>query len=349
MVKLCPSEQSKRNAAKIFQPILEGVNQPTLSIISLPKSETMLKDFTTKWLTQVAVNQRDSSQRAVRSHINTHINPRLGDRFLIEINNEVVQGFVTNLAQERKRSRKTIKNILHTLSSILGKAKSFGYACGQFCTGDLVLPPDEQMRQVWVLMEAEVAAIIAHAKEPYVTMFAILGMTGIRASELLGLQLDDLDFRHNLIHIRRSLDSRTLELQPTKTKASANPIPMPPELAKRLLHYLQNHRRENVLGFLFTNRNGNPYAIGKVVEYGLWPAQDAAGIRRTGLHAFRHQVATELQEHGAPLRVVQRQLRHSDPRTTLRYTHVIEDTHRKAVEGLAAAIERHVAQLESNS
>jgi hypothetical protein len=45
-----------------------------------------------------------------------------------------------------------------------------------------------------------------------------------------------------------------------------------------------------------------------------------------------------------PSRVVQRQLRHKDARTTLqKYGHVIGDSQRRAVETLSAKIERHTA------
>ena len=65
----------------------------------------------------------------------------------------------------------------------------------------------------------------------------------------------------------------------------------------------------------------------------------------------RHAAASELLEQGAPLTVVQRQLRHRDARTTLqKYGHVVGDAQRRAVETLAENIERHAAvELEPSS
>jgi integrase len=83
-----------------------------------------------------------------------------------------------------------------------------------------------------------------------------------------------------------------------------------------------------------------------VTEYGLWPVQDKLGIKRTGLHAFRHAAASELLEEGAPLTVVQRQLRHRDAKTTLqKYGHMVGDSQRRAVNTLTEKIERSAAQL----
>jgi len=60
------------------------------------------------------------------------------------------------------------------------------------------------------------------------------------------------------------------------------------------------------------------------------------GIEKAALHAFRHMAASELLEEGAAPSVVQRQMRHSDPRVTLeRYSHIIGDAQRRAVNSLS--------------
>jgi hypothetical protein len=63
-------------------------------------------------------------------------------------------------------------------------------------------------------------------------MFAVLGMTGCRAGEMLGLKIGDLDFNRKVIYIRRSIDSRTKLEQSTKSKNSTAEVPMPPALEK---------------------------------------------------------------------------------------------------------------------
>jgi hypothetical protein len=46
---------------------------------------------------------------------------------------------------------------------------------------------------------------------------------------------------------------------------------MPTALEKRLRAFLKTGHRENENRYLFANRNGNAYSVGKVTEYGLWP------------------------------------------------------------------------------
>ena len=63
------------------------------------------------------------------------------------------------------------------------------------------------------------------------------------------------------------------------------------------------------------------------------------GIPRGGFHSMRHGAASSLLADGATPAVVQKQLRHSDPRITLGiYAHVVGNQQRDAVEHRAARI-----------
>jgi integrase len=345
-VTIGPDSLSQRAAAKLFQPVLDRVNQANAIINPQQTPGMKLRDLIHEWREQKAVHQRIGSKRAIDSHIGKHIIPRLGDLLLSDINTRTVQRFATDLSVGEQRSEKTLRNILQTLLSAVEWARKLGYATAAFRREDIEVSGREPQEPP-SLDAREMGAIIATAKEPYATMFAILAVIGPRAGEMLGLQTTDLDFEERIIHIRHTLDDRTRTLQPTKTKASKNTVPMPPELVIRLQRFLTNGWRG--AAFLFTNRNGKPYSQGKVKEYGLWPVQDALGIKRTGFHAFRRGHGSELFYAGAEPAVVQRQLRHKDPRVTLEhYSRVVRDSHRSAVNGLATMIEQKIqSQLES--
>lgn len=75
---------------------------------------------------------------------------------------------------------------------------------------------------------------------------------------------------------------------------------------------------------------------------------DILKIPHCGVHAFRHTHASLLLESGASLKVVQQQLRHSDPRVTLKiYSHVFEDSQRIAVEKLSLLLRPNAPKSES--
>jgi len=334
------SKLSERAAYATLQPYLDRVN---VAPAPAPKVGKTFSGVVQEWREQIAVNLKPSTVRAAESHLKQHILPRLGSLHLQELTPKHLQAFVTTLSATGI-TRKTIENVLQTLFSILRTARLFGSAVPAVRRSDLVLPRQEAGREVRFLDAQQMGQIILKAKEPFATMFALLGMTGLRAGEMLGLKVCDLDFSRKVIHVRRSVDSRTKKEQSTKSTGSASDVPMPPALEARLRGFLQNHHRENPSGYVFANRNGNSYSVGKVTEYGLWPVQDALGIEHTGLHAFRHAAASELLEEGVPLTVVQRQMRHRDARTTLqKYGHVVGDAQRRAADTLAQKIERHTA------
>jgi integrase len=124
--------------------------------------------------------------------------------------------------------------------------------------------------------------------------------------------------------------------------ASIASLPMPPVLATRLKTYLASkHYRPNGLGLLFANRRGRTFSANKLREKKLRPLITtlSLGIPLAGFHAFRHGVATTLIDRGASITTVGAQLRHSDPRITLGlYAHVVPQSQRDAVEGLANAV-----------
>src|SRR5882724_6283937 len=115
---------------------------------------------------------------------------------------------------------------------------------------------------------------------------------------------------------------------------------MPPVLVTRLKTFLASkHFRQNDLNLLFANRRGRPFSANKIREKKLRPLLLPLGIALAGFHAFRHGVATTLIDRGASITTVGAQLRHSDLRITLElYAHVVPQSQRDAVEGLASAL-----------
>jgi integrase len=184
----------------------------------------------------------------------------------------------------------------------------------------------------------EMARIVSSADEPLGTICFVLGSTGMRIGEVLALRVEDLDFQRRLIHVRHSVFAGTLGTP--KSEASMAPLPMPLDLAVRLKAFLvSKHYRQNSQGLLFANRRKRPFSANKLREKKLRPLLSSLGIPLAGFHAFRHGVATTLIDRGASITTVGAQLRHSDPRITLGlYAHVVPQSQRDAVEGLASAL-----------
>lgn len=317
---------TQRLALRRLEVLLCKVNAPNYR----PGRIATLGEFAARWKETVLSQHKPSSQKAAQSHLQCHILPQLGIARLDALGKEAQQVFVMRLS--RTVSRKTVLNVVGTLSAMLRKAKEWGYICECVDFGALEFPEDSVRPEPRFFTAKQVRQIIEAAEEPFRTMFAVLAMTGIRTGELLGLQLDDVDFERKLIFIRRSVWYG--RIQTTKSRASTKPLPMPGALSEVLRLYLESWK-PNPIRLLFANQIGRPYSANKVVQRKLWPILDSLKMPRCGLHAFRHTHSSLLIELGAPPTVAQEQLRHSDPRVTLGiYSHVIGDSRRNAVEKL---------------
>ena len=322
---------TKRLAERRMDHLLARINAPSYR----PARMSTLEEFTERWKAEILTKQKPSAARSARSHLQSYIIPHLGKIRLDQISVENQQTFVTLISEGV--SRKTVVNVLGTLSSMLSTAKKWGYACEGVALKNLALPERNIVSQGKYFTAEEARSIIALAGEPWRTMFTILAMTGLRAGEALGLQWRDIDFGGNRIFVRRS--AWYGRIQTPKSKRSEAVLPMQGALVTVLQAYKSNNWKQNPADFLFVTRNNRPPSSNNVVEHRLWPILDALKIPRCGLHAFRHTVASILVDSGAPVTVAQAQLRHSDSKTTLGYTHLLGDSQRQAMEKLASILD----------
>ena len=302
---------TQRLAARKLDEILSRINDYSYQPIRI----STVAEFAARWREDVLAKHKPSTVCSANSHLNAHIIPQLGKLRLDQIGPENQQIFVNQLTGA---SRKTVLNILSTLSSMLTTAKNWGYACREIELRKLVLP-ERNAHVAAHFTRSQVESIFTLANDPWRTFFILLIMTGVRAGEALGLQWGDIDFDHQCIHIRRS--AWYGKAQSTKSAKSSAPITLPVPLAKVLTEY-RKEWKPNPEGYLFVTRNGRPPSSNNVVEYQLWPILDALGIPRCGLHAFRHSVASFIVDAGYAPEVAQQQLRHSNARTTLNYIHL---------------------------
>jgi len=320
-------EQSERAAWRQFQPYLDAVNEAAKVA---PLTGLTLAEFVEQWRRDVAVNLKVSSARAIESHCRAHIVPKPGSLPLTEITTKNAQAFVAYLASGG-RSRKTVENVLVSLSSLLKTARSWEYAVGNFRVADLTMPRDGVKKEVRCFSDDEMQRIIANAPEPLRTIVIITAVLGLRIGETLALRVADVDFTKKIIRIRQSVDAATRTIAGVKSKASSADLPMPKQLETRLRAYLEKHDGRSEL--LFTNQRGRPYSANKLRADVLHPLLKRLGIACGGWHAMRHGTASSLFAEGAAPAVVQRTLRHSNAKITLEhYSHIIGDAQRTAVE-----------------
>lgn len=328
---------SERAARAELQQILVKVNESNKSVIVNPtrKDTATLEMVVSKWRVLIAPQQKPRGRAASESHLKAHILPKLGNYAVESLSTELIQKFILEI--QTGLSGKTVVNIVSTLRLILYHARQQQWVKAldenSVRFDSLILP--ERIKDPRPFLTAkEIKRLIKAAREPFKTILLCLACTGMRINEVLGLRVEDVDFKEKVIRVTKSAYKG--KLFTPKSKASMAPVPMSATLAKALKKHLKSkHYRENPLGVIFTNRNARPYSDNKLRVHKLHPLTEKLGIKHCGFHAFRHGVASELIDSGAPITVVRDQLRHSDVRTTLElYGHVVGNAQREAVENL---------------
>ena len=155
-------------------------------------------------------------------------------------------------------------------------------------------------------------------------MLELLYATGIRVSELIDLDVDDLNLPAGLVVCR--------------SKGKERSIPLYPGAVKALQDYVQ-HIRERIVTndeekALFVNMNGERMTrqgFCKIIKY----YQEKADIKKDITpHMLRHSFAAHLLENGADLHSIQEMLGHADISSTQIYTHIVKkqlkDVYQKA-------------------
>lgn len=149
----------------------------------------------------------------------------------------------------------------------------------------------------------------------------ILALTGMRVSESLGLKWSDIDFANMTIHVCKQygyIEKNRLGFKPVKSRNGNRNIPIPPRLAKILMHYRSNSVR---------------YLDGRITHIEHVWVIDRYIKRVSGIHSahdFRHTYATNALSQGADIMTVAALLGDTVNTVINTYLHYTEDMRENA-------------------
>ncbi|MEX2146052.1 MAG: site-specific tyrosine recombinase/integron integrase [Candidatus Rokuibacteriota bacterium] len=166
------------------------------------------------------------------------------------------------------------------------------------------LPIDEATALV------DARALGGAARDRDVAILELLYATGLRVSELTGLDVEAVDRTERTVRVLGKGRKERI-------------VPFGASAARALERYLAP--RAAARGALFLNARGGRLTDRSVRSVVRRAARAAGVVRRVSPHTLRHAFATHLLDGGADLRAIQELLGHSRLSTTQRYTHVGTD------------------------
>lgn len=250
-----------------------------------------------------------------------HLQNFLQEQHIADIK-DVDRYTILNYLDALKQTGRARSSSIHTISSL---RKFFKYLLlnDQIQTNPManIDPPKRAQHLPSVLTTEEVERLlkVPDTSKPLGirdrAILEVMYATGLRVSELIALNLNELHLEMGLIETVGKGNKQRI-------------IPIGDVAIQWLGRYINGPRRA-LLGAkryneIFLNQHGHP-----LTRQGVWKNLKAqvqkAGIKKNITpHTLRHSFATHLLENGADLRIVQELLGHADISTTQIYTHITQ-------------------------
>ena len=300
-------------------------------------SKVTVGDFLERWLEEYGrARLRSRTIQGYRNYLGRYLPEWLGRKRMMDVRAEDVSRFEAVLMRGGARnggelSGRTVLQMHRILSSAFTYAVRQGVVRGNVVRG--VEPPKFKRFEAEALDWDDVGRLLAVIDDYEFRVFVVLALqTGLRRSELLGLQWRDVDVGRRLLAVRRCWIRVTgIGLQVEGTKSGRSRVVDVPEDA---VDGLDAMRGEGVGGerFIFERDVGiawDPDAVTRRFR----SYASLAGFGSLRLHDLRHTHASLMLAGGVHLKVVSERLGHSSVGITGDlYSHVLPTVQLEAVE-----------------
>ena len=323
--------------------MVEPIRIPVPHLTAPPDSE---KRFRFMEIVRRRLRERRYSRRTEEAYVHwiRRYIVRFDRRHPRELGETEVRTFLSELAVQHQLAASTQNQALAALTFLYERVIERPLA-----RIDGIQPARRSRHVPVVLSVREIQAVFSHLEEPIRLCALLMYGSGLRLTECVTLRVKDIDFDRREIVVRDGKgekDRRTplgercvaplnaqlraaRELFRRDERAGTRTTGLPASLVRKYPSADAEFRWRYVFGATrtFVDEDGirrRHHLHETVIQRAFKAAVDAAAIRkRATCHSLRHSFATHLLESGSDIRTVQELLGHSDLRTTMIYTHVL--------------------------
>lgn len=310
-----------------------------------------------QWFEEYAkVNLRPTSYARMKQ-LTKRVYPAIGHKRLDKITARDIQKFITdmltngrNLNNGKPLSRKTAVHHLSFISDVFSYAVRMGMLCDNPCRRVFVPKQEQEEKQIYTIEQVKILYENLKSEPMKYQAYLLLSIySGYRRSEMLGLEWKDIDFEHDLIHVRRTsqyTSEKGIYTDTTKTRKSKRVSKMPASIMNLLRQFKADQNEEaRRLGTkwedydrLFTKWNGAPMNPQTPFEW-LKGYCERIGIPFRNIHSLRHLHASLLIFEGVDVVAVSEDMGHSVVGTTLNlYSHMFQEAKARNCDAISNAL-----------
>jgi integrase len=295
-------------------------------------AKTLLRDWWKVWLAEARLDP--SSRETYEAHGRRHILPAFGARELGSLRRNELQAWVNRLPL----APRTAKTVLAVLQSCLKAAVVDELLVRSNAVG--VKPPRAERRRLVVPTGEEVDAVAGVMFGRYGITVRLAAEAGLRAGEVLGLRVDDLDLLGRRLHVSRqaqTLRGGVVVDLPPKSDAGYRTVPLAEATVEAIALHLATYPARG--GLVVTTSAGAPVRRG--THNNAWTkAKDRGGLDRPlRFHDLRHRYASVLIASGLDALTVKTLMGHASITETYdTYGHLFPNQSERAAAAIAAAI-----------